>query len=159
AACRNGNHRCGDRRSEPGAVSAAAPRCGPGTATIAVALAIDDPELAERMRSIVTRQAGLELAEADRIRSPDIPIRHSITRERNAPLILLGDGVNVAEALRAGVSAVLSESCSAEALNAAICAVLRGLTTLSPRFREQLVERQPGEVDPGEEGTEEAGQA
>ena len=58
----------------------------------------------------------------------------------DVPVIMLTDGSVVSEALRAGAVAVLSDLVYGEQLHAAVWAARQGLTTLSSRFRDQLVE-------------------
>ena len=112
------------------------------TAAIAVELAIDDPELAERVRAMIMRQSGLRLVDTDGQVAPDIRITDATPEYADAedvPVIVLAEGGRAWDALLAGAAAVLADSSDGATLNAAIHAVAQGLTLLSDTFRHELL--------------------
>jgi DNA-binding NarL/FixJ family response regulator len=129
-------------------VSAHEADIGRAGATIALELAIDDGELAERVRRLIARQKGLRLVDPDQGAAADIKITDSMPQYASAvPVIVLSDGFDAADALLAGVS-VLSDHCDGETLYAASRAVLRGLTTFSTTFRAHLLNEAVGDDPP-----------
>jgi DNA-binding NarL/FixJ family response regulator len=110
------------------------------TAAIAVELAIDDPELAERVRAMIIRQSGLRLVDSEGSTAPDIRITDAMGEDAaGAPVIVLAEGGGAWDALLGGAAAVLADSTDGATLNAAIRAVTRGLTLLSDTFRRELL--------------------
>jgi two-component system, NarL family, nitrate/nitrite response regulator NarL len=113
------------------------------TATaIAVELAIDDPELAERVRAMILRQSGLRLVDTEGPAAPDIRITDATAEDADAadvPVIVLVEGGRAWDALLGGAAAVLVDSSDGATLNAAIHAVAQGLTLLSDTFRRELL--------------------
>ena len=111
-------------------------------AAIAVELAIDDPELAERVRAMIIRQAGLRLVDTEVPAAADIRITDAAAEDADAadvPVIVLAEGGRAWDALLAGAAAVLADSSDGATLNAAIHAVAQGLTLLSDTFRRELL--------------------
>ena len=109
-------------------------------ATIAVELAIDDPELAERVRAIIMRQSGLRVVDTQGPAAPDIRITDAMAEDAaGVPVIVLAEGGGVWDALLGGAAAVLADSSDGATLNAAIHAVAQGLTLLSEGFRRELL--------------------
>jgi DNA-binding NarL/FixJ family response regulator len=112
------------------------------TAAIAVELAIDDPELAERVRAMIMRQYGLRLVDTDGPAAPDIRITDAMPEDADAadvPVIVLAAGGRAWDALLGGAAAVLADGSDGATLNAAIHAVAQGLTLLSDTFRRELL--------------------
>ena len=110
---------------------------------IAVELAIDDPEVAERFRALILGHPGLRIAdpEEEDEPAPDVRITDGTVRGAGgAPLIVIADRSGAMAALQAGASAVLSARTSGKALYAAIQAGAQGLTTVSPEHLEELVD-------------------
>jgi DNA-binding NarL/FixJ family response regulator len=114
---------------------------GGAGSTIAVALSMDDPELAERVRIMLIAWPGIEIVEADDGRVPQVRITDgAVELAPNVPVLVLTDASGVMEALQAGASAVLSECADRATICTAIRAAAQGLTTLSPEFRDHLVD-------------------
>jgi DNA-binding NarL/FixJ family response regulator len=112
------------------------------TAAIAVELAIDDPELAERVRAMIMRQSGLRLVDTEGPAAADIRITDATAEDADAadvPVIVLAEGGRAWDALVRGAAAILVDSCYGATLNAAIHAVAQGLTLLSDTFRRELL--------------------
>jgi DNA-binding NarL/FixJ family response regulator len=108
--------------------------------TIAVELAIDDPELAERVRAMIMRQSGLRLVDTEGPAAPDIRIADAMAEDAaGVPVIVLAEGGHAWDALLGGAAAVLADSSDGATLNAAIHAVAQGLTLLSDTFRRELL--------------------
>jgi DNA-binding NarL/FixJ family response regulator len=112
---------------------------------LAVELAIGDPELAERVRDILTESGGFEIAVANDQRRPQVLITDAAEESSQdlsaaAPVLVVTDSPKAAdEALRLGATAVLSVDACGNALRAAVHAAALGLTTLSAEFRRHLV--------------------
>jgi DNA-binding NarL/FixJ family response regulator len=105
-------------------------------------LAIDDPELAERVRAIIMRQPGMRLVDTDGPAAPDIRITDAMPEDADAadvPVIVLAEGGRAWDALLGGAAAVLADSSDGATLNAAIHAVAQGLTLVSDTFRRELL--------------------
>jgi DNA-binding NarL/FixJ family response regulator len=110
------------------------------TAAIAVELAIDDPELAERVRAMIMRQSGLRLVDTEGPDVADIRITDAMGEDAaGMPVIVLAEGGRAWDALLGGAAAVLADSSDGATLNAAIHAVAQGLTLLSDTFRRELL--------------------
>ena len=110
------------------------------TAAIAVELAIDDPELAQRVRAMIMRQSELRLVDTGGPDVPEIRITDAMGEEAaGVPVIVLAEGGRAWDALLGGAAAVLADSSDGATLNAAIHAVAQGLTLLSDTFRRELL--------------------
>ena len=112
------------------------------TTAIAVELAIDDPELAGRVRAMIMLQSGLRLVDTEGSAAPDVRITDATAEDADAadvPVIVLAEGGRAWDALLAGAAAVLADSSDGATLNAAIHAVAQGLTLLSDTFRRELL--------------------
>ena len=108
---------------------------------IAVELSMDDAELAERVRMMLTAWPGIEIVGAEDGRMPQVRITDgAVELAPNVPVLVLTDASGVMEALQAGASAVLSERADGDLLCTAIRAAAQGLTTLSAEFRDYLVD-------------------
>jgi DNA-binding NarL/FixJ family response regulator len=119
-------------RSEPAHVRA--------RSEVAVELAIDDPELAERIRSLILAHPELHLADADDGSLPDVRITDgAVGRMTDVPVVVIASRAEAREALQAGAAAVVSERVDGEALHAAVRAAVEGLTTLSSDLRDLLL--------------------
>jgi DNA-binding NarL/FixJ family response regulator len=108
-------------------------------AAIALELAIDDPELAERVRAMIMRQSGLRLVDTEGPTAPDVRITDATGEDADVPVIVLTEGGRAWNALLGGAAAVLADSSDGATLNAAIHAVAHGLTLLSDTFRRELL--------------------
>jgi DNA-binding NarL/FixJ family response regulator len=109
-------------------------------AAIAVELAIDDPELAERVRAMIMRQPGLRLVDTEGPAAPDIRIADAMAEDAaDVPVIVFAEGGRAWDALLGGAAAVLADSSDGATLYAAIHAVAQGLTLLSEGFRRELL--------------------
>ena len=114
---------------------------GRASSAIAVELAMDDAELAERVRMMLITWPGIEIRDADDGRMPQVRITDgAVELAPNVPVVVLTDASGVMEALQAGASAVLSERADGDSLCIAIWAAAQGLTTLSVEFRDYLVD-------------------
>jgi DNA-binding NarL/FixJ family response regulator len=124
-------------------VTARSPTGADQSPAIAVELAIDDPEVAERFRTLILGQAGLRIADPEDEEEPAPDVRISDGTERaadGAARIVIAERSGAMAALQAGASAVLSARTSGKALYAAIQAAAQGLNTLSPEHLEELVD-------------------
>jgi DNA-binding NarL/FixJ family response regulator len=116
------------------------------TSRLTVAIAISDPELAERVREILTADPGFDVVAADDGHTPDVLVADSAGEladetVEGAPVVMLGDASTAVEALRSGAAAVLLPDAGAGALRAAIRAAALGLTTLPAELRPALLEQ------------------
>jgi DNA-binding CsgD family transcriptional regulator len=124
-------------------VTARSPAGADQAPAIAVELAIDDPEVAERFRTLILGQPGLRIVDPDDEEGPAPDVRISDGTERGAggaARIVIADHSGAMTALQSGASAVLSARTSGKALHAAIQAASQGLTTVSPEHLEELVD-------------------
>jgi DNA-binding NarL/FixJ family response regulator len=111
------------------------------SSAIAVELAIDDAELAERVRMMIIESPDIEIVEAEHGRMPQVRITDgAVEFAPNVPVLVLTDASGVMEALQAGASAVVSECADGDTLSTAIRAAAQGLLTLSGEFRDHLVD-------------------
>ena len=114
------------------------------TSRLTVEIAIGDPELAERVREMLTADPGFEVIAADDGPAPDVLIAESTGELAEAvaaaPVVMLGDACTAVEALRSGAAAVLLPDVGPGALRAAIRAAALGLTTLSAELRAALLD-------------------
>ena len=121
--------------------------------TLTVELAIGDPDLAERIRDMLTARPGFAVAPAADGRKPEVLVTDGIAELQGeaaqaAPVLVLTDAAAAADALDAGATAVLSVDIGDRALRAAIRAAVLGLTTLSGEFRDRIgAGHAEGEVD------------
>lgn len=108
-----------------------------------VELAIDDPELAERVRDMLAEQPGFEIGAPGDAGEAALPADVLIADGAGAisaapppdvPVIVIDDA-DPAEALRKGAAAVLSGDVDARALGAAARAAAAGLTVVSAELR------------------------
>jgi DNA-binding NarL/FixJ family response regulator len=113
-------------------------RAGPA---VAVELAIDDPELAERIRTMILEHPDLRLIDEVEEPAPDVRITDGATAvAADIAVVIITDPSGAREALQAGSVAVLSHRTDGEGLHAAIRAAAAGLTTLAGEYRDLLVE-------------------
>jgi DNA-binding NarL/FixJ family response regulator len=122
---------------------------------VTVELSIGDPELARRVRAMLTERRGFDIVAADAGSRPDVLITDTL--EDLAPgstgteaVVVFTDVPGAADALRIGATAVLSAAADASAVRAAVCSAAAGLTTLSAEFRCQLFDGRDGR-EPDEE--------
>jgi two-component system, NarL family, nitrate/nitrite response regulator NarL len=130
-----------DDRDASDALSARQATTRRTAAAIAVELAIDDPQLAERVRAMIMRQSGLRLVDTEGPAAPDIRITDATAEDADAadvPVVVLAEEGRAWDALLGGAAAVLAGSSDDATLNAAIHAVAQGLTLLSDTFRREL---------------------
>lgn len=108
---------------------------------VTVKLAIDDSELAQRVRLLLMEHPDIEIADVDDGRAPRVWITDGAAElAQGEPVVVLTDAAGAAEALQAGAAAVMSENVGGEALCAAIGAAAQGLTAVSREFRDCLLE-------------------
>jgi DNA-binding NarL/FixJ family response regulator len=108
---------------------------------VAVELAIDDPELAERIRTMILEHPDLRLIDEVEEPAPDVRITDGATAvAADIAVVIITDRSRAREALQAGAVAVLSHRTDGEGLHAAIRAAAAGLTTLAGEYRDLLVE-------------------
>jgi DNA-binding NarL/FixJ family response regulator len=108
---------------------------------VAVELAIDDPELAERIRTMILEHPELRLIDEVEAPAPDVRITDGATAgAADIAVVIITDRSGAREALQAGAVAVLSHRTDGEGLHAAIRAAAAGLTTLAGEYRDLLVE-------------------
>ena len=108
---------------------------------VAVELAIDDPELAERLRTMILERPDLRLIDEVEETAPDVRITDGPTPgAADIAVVIITDRSGARGALQAGAVAVLSHRTDGEGLHAAIRAAAGGLTTLAGEYRDLLVE-------------------
>ncbi len=108
---------------------------------VAVELAVDDLELAERIRTMILEHHDLRLTDAGEDPAPDVRITDGApARAADVAVIVITDRLGAMEALQAGAVAVLSQRTDEEGLHAAIRAAAEGLTTLTGEYRDLLFE-------------------
>jgi DNA-binding NarL/FixJ family response regulator len=108
---------------------------------VAVELAIDDPELAERLRTMILERPDLRLIDEVEETAPDVRITDGPTPgAADIAVVIITDRSGARGALQAGAVAVLSHRTDGEGLHAAIRAAAAGLTTLAGEYRDLLVE-------------------
>jgi DNA-binding NarL/FixJ family response regulator len=108
--------------------------------TVAVELAIDDPDLAEAIRTMLLEHPDVRLTDGEDRPAPQVRVTDGAAEGgADIAVVLLTDRSGAMEALQAGAAAVLSQHTDGEALHAAILAAAVGLTTLSAEFRDRLV--------------------
>jgi DNA-binding NarL/FixJ family response regulator len=108
---------------------------------IAVELAVDDPELAERIRALILEHPDLRPADAAEGPAPEVRITDgAAANAADVTVVAITDRFGAMEALQAGAAGVLSRRVDSEELYAAIRAAAEGLTTLARDFRDLLVE-------------------
>jgi len=106
-----------------------------------VALQIDDPDLLDRITTILA-EAGAVALDRD---SPDAVIADHLPLHDGPPTIVLGEDLNGLEMLRAGASGVLPPTCTAADLLLAVEAATRGLVVM-PRDPSALGSTEVGGV-------------
>lgn len=111
-----------------------------------VETAIGDPELAERVREMLTAGRGFDVLATGDGGTPDVLIADSVGELADeaadaVPVLLLarGDAATAADALRLGATAVLPAGVGARVLRTAVRAAALGLTTLPAELRYALV--------------------
>jgi DNA-binding NarL/FixJ family response regulator len=111
---------------------------GPGEdADIQVEIAVDDAELADRVREMLKDDPGLRIVGGGL--PADIRITDgAVDLGSGAPVLVLSAGSAGLDALRAGAAAVLAENAGADALRSAIRAAAHGLTVFTGDVRDQL---------------------
>jgi DNA-binding NarL/FixJ family response regulator len=117
---------------------------------VAVELAIDNPELAERIRTLILEHPDLRLADAGEGEGPTPEVRITDATAASAPdvaVIVITDRSGAMEALQAGAAAVLSQRTDGEGLHAAIRAAVEGFTTLAGEYRDLLVDGAAGGLE------------
>lgn len=92
-----------------------------------VALAIDDANLLDRITMILADEINIV---APHQNAPDVILTDHLSFGDGPPAIVLGDGLNAGEMLRAGASGVLPGNCTAADLLLAMEAVTRGLAIM-----------------------------
>jgi DNA-binding NarL/FixJ family response regulator len=113
---------------------------GDGPAVV-VELAIDDPGLAQRVRTMLLEHPDLRVADAEDGLSPDVRITdREIGSAADVAVAVIAGRSGALEALHAGAAAVLSEHTGGEELHAAIRAAAQGLTILSGDHRDLLLD-------------------
>jgi len=132
------------------------------TPRLMVAMAIGDPELAERVREMLTADTGFEVVAADDGNTPDVLVADSAGELADeavelAPVVMLGDAPTARDALRAGAAAVLLPDVGAGALRAAIRAAAVGLITLPAELRPALLDEAGRHRIEGEDNAPAAG--
>jgi DNA-binding NarL/FixJ family response regulator len=109
---------------------------------IVVDLAIDDSDLAERVRAMLLELPDLRISDVEDGTAPDVRITDGAAGgAADVALIVITDRAGAVEALQAGATAVLSEHIDGEGLHAAVRAAAAGLATLSAEYRDLLVDR------------------
>ena len=107
---------------------------------ITVELAIDDPELAERVHRMILQCSDLRVTESGGMRAADVMLAdHLPAPPMDAAVIVFDDAADPAEMLLAGAAGLLRESIDREMLHAAIHSAAHGLTALSRDVRRQLL--------------------
>jgi two-component system, NarL family, nitrate/nitrite response regulator NarL len=134
---------------------------------LTVEVAIGDPELAERVRDVLTACRGFGVVATEDGRTPDVLVTDAadeVTEEMAdglaevVPVLVLADDASkAAEALRVGAMAVLSAAVGAEVLCTAVRAAALGLTTLPAELRDILFRETGRYRVEGEDGTPAAG--
>ena len=108
---------------------------------VVVDVAIDDPALAQRTRTLVEANPALRLGDLDDEATPAVRIRDSGPEgDVDAAVIVITDRVGALRALEAGATGVLAQHTSGPALGAAISAAAEGLTVVAEDFRDLIVE-------------------
>lgn len=111
---------------------------GAGSA-IAVELAIDDPVLSDRIRSLILEHPDLRLIEPGGDAAAEVIITDGANmRAAEAALVAVTDRSSAMDALQAGAAAVLSPRTHAAELHAAVRAAAAGLTALASDYRDLL---------------------
>ena len=106
---------------------------------VVVAVAVDDPALAQRTRALVRANPTLRLGEDDAI--PAVRVRDAGPEDdEDAAVIVITDRGGAVKALEAGAAGVLPRHTGGRALGAAISAAAAGLTVVAGQFRDLLVE-------------------
>jgi len=124
---------------------------------LTVAIAIDDPELAERVRDILAGRRGCEVVAEDDGRKAAVLITDTPGDWADEPLeaavLMLTEVSTTADALRMGATAVLPVDVGARALLAAVHAAAAGLTVMPTQYLHAL----GGPASGGTESEDDAG--
>jgi DNA-binding NarL/FixJ family response regulator len=110
---------------------------------LTVAIAIDDAELAARVRGALAGHRDFDIVAEDDASKVDVRIADGPgewgDEPANATVLLLTDASKAIDALATGATAVLSATVGARALCAAVQAAAAGLTTLPVEYLHALV--------------------
>ena len=107
---------------------------------VAVEVAVDDPELADRIRTMILQHPDLHLADAGEGATAQVRVTDGSAAGTDVATIVITDRAGVVEALQAGATVVLSLHTDGEDLHAAVRAAAVGLTTLAREFRDLLID-------------------
>ncbi len=111
--------------------------------SLTVAIAIHDPELAERVRDMLAGRRGVDIIAEDDGRKVDVLITDAPGEWRDEPadaaVLMLTEASEAADALHMGATAVLSADAGARTLLAAIHAAAAGLTVMPAQCLHALV--------------------
>jgi DNA-binding NarL/FixJ family response regulator len=122
---------------------------------VTVELSIGDPELARRVRAMLTERRGFDIVAADDGRSPSVLITDTLedlaAGSAGTEVVVFTDVPGAADALRIGATAVLSAAADANAVRAAVRSAAAGLTTLSAEFRRHVIDGGDDHEPDGEE--------
>jgi DNA-binding NarL/FixJ family response regulator len=123
---------------------------------VTVELSIGDPELARRVRAMLTERRGFDVVAAEDGRRPDVLITDTLedlvpASAGTEAVVVFTDVHGAADALQIGATAVLSAAADANAVRAAVRSAAAGLTTLSAEFRRHVVDGRDGHEPDGEE--------
>jgi DNA-binding NarL/FixJ family response regulator len=125
-----------------------------------VELSIDDPELAERVRDILTAGRGFVVLAGDDAGEAEVLVTDAVEElaeaEQTVPAVVVADGDPIV-ALRMGAAAALAPDVGADALRAALRAAAAGLTAVSAGLARRLLDPSGGSETEGEEDTPAAG--
>jgi DNA-binding NarL/FixJ family response regulator len=129
---------------------------------VTVELSIGDPELAGRVRAMLTESRAFDIVVADGGPRPQVLITDTIEELAAGSagaeaVVVLTDASGAADALHMGAAAVLAAAADAGAVRAAVHSAAVGLTTLSAEFRRHLVDGRHGHELDGDEDAPAAG--
>src|SRR5262249_6547490 len=95
--------RQGHDRDQPGAVSRRDGEWVLAAPEVVVELAIDDPDLAQRVRALILERPEMHLADAEDDSAPDVRITDSaVGPMTDVPIVVIANRTEVLEALQAG---------------------------------------------------------
>lgn len=120
---------------------------------IAVELACEDDALEARIRALIGARPEVQIvADGDcgQVRITD----GTLDGAHEVPVIVLVDPADTVRALRSGAAGVLPIDINGDSLLAAIAAVVRGLTTLSPQARDFAFDIAPARAGLDDDGGE-----
>ncbi len=108
-------------------------------AVITVRISIRDAALADRVRRMLLDEPDIRIADQGNVR-PSLSITDgAVDPSAAAPVLVLGSGPDVLDAVRAGAAAVLPAGANPAAIGAAVRAVAQGLIVFTPEARAQLI--------------------